>query len=299
MKGNIFNIQNYCISDGPGIRTVIFFKGCPLRCLWCENPEAIYPLPQISFKESMCIMCKKCQQACFHDAIDLKSIRRIDWSICDYCGACTEVCMAEALEMIGNRMSVEEIMFEIRKETSFYVRSGGGVTISGGEPTLQYDFLVKLLEALKNENYHVVMETSGVLQWNKLEPLTKLVDIFYLDIKGIDGELHKRNTGIENSIILANAKNLAEKNVKVVYRIPVVPGFNYCADEVLALDRFLMKVKATEIHLLPFHNFGEDKLKTIHSYQRYLKTESMKPADLEQIRSTLEHSNRKVIISGT
>lgn len=298
MKGTIFNIQNYCITDGPGIRTVIFFKGCPLRCLWCENPESIYPLPQISFHASKCISCKKCQQACPLKAIDLRSTHRIDWAVCDNCGKCAEVCMSEALEMVGRKMTVEEIMVEIRKESSFYSRSGGGVTISGGEPTLQYDFLVNLLEVLKNENYHIVLETSGILQWNKLKLLARYVDIFYFDIKGIDPVLHKTNTGIDNGIILSNACKLSEKKSHVVFRIPIIPGINYMPDQISLLYQFLTKAAAQEIHLLPYHRFGEDKLKSINTHQAQTGIPSMRPENLESLKNALEHSNRTVIISG-
>ncbi len=298
MKGTIFNIQNYCLSDGPGIRTVIFFKGCPLRCLWCENPESIYPLPQISFHASRCISCRKCQQACPLNVIDLKSTHRIDWAVCDNCGKCSEVCMSEALEMIGRKMTVEEIMAEIRKESLFYSRSGGGVTISGGEPTLQYDFLVNLLEALKNESYHIVLETSGTLQWNKLELLAGYVDIFYFDIKGIDPVLHKTNTGVDNGIILSNGYKLSEKKCNVVFRIPVIPGINYKPDQISLLDQFLTKASAKEIHLLPYHSFGEDKLNSIYTCQVQIGIPSLKSEYLESLKNTLEHSNRTILISG-
>lgn len=298
MRGTIFNIQNYCISDGPGIRTVIFFKGCPLRCLWCENPESIYPLPQISFHESKCISCKKCQQACPLNVIDFESEYRIDWAVCDNCGKCAEVCTSEALEMIGRKMTVEEIMVEIRKESSFYSRSDGGVTISGGEPTLQYDFLVNLLKALKNESYHIVLETSGILQWNKLELLTRYVDIFYFDIKGIDATLHKINTGVDNDLILSNAYKLLEKKCNVVFRIPIIPEINYKTHQISLLDQFLTKVAAKEIHLLPYHSFGEDKLKSIYTHQIQLGIPSTKPEHLENLSNALKHSDRKVIITG-
>jgi pyruvate formate lyase activating enzyme len=162
MTGTIFNIQNYCVTDGPGIRTMIFFKGCPLRCLWCENPESLSPHPQVSFHRGKCVACLKCRDACPRQAIDVTREQRIDWSLCDNCGICAEVCMAEALEMIGRRMTVDEIMNDVRKDDAFYRRSGGGVTISGGEATLQYDFLTELLKELKKERYHVVLQTRTV-----------------------------------------------------------------------------------------------------------------------------------------
>ena len=152
MKGTIFNIQNYCVTDGPGIRTLIFFKGCPLRCLWCENPESIFPKLQMSFHQNKCIACEKCREACPRQAIDLTREQRIDWSLCNNCGLCADACMAEALEMIGRPMTVDEIMNEVRKGKAFYRRSGGGVTISGGEPTLQYEFLMDLLILVSAKN---------------------------------------------------------------------------------------------------------------------------------------------------
>jgi pyruvate formate lyase activating enzyme len=206
--------------------------------------------------------------------------------------------MSEALEMIGKTMTVEEIMVEIRKENSFYSRSGGGVTISGGEPTLQYDFLLELLKVLKNENYQIVLETSGILQWNKLELLARYVDIFYFDIKGIDPVLHKTNTGIDNGEILSNACKLSEQKSSVVFRIPIIPGINYTPDQISQLDQFLTKVEAKQIHLLPYHSFGEDKLKSIHTHQVRLGIPSMKIEYLENLRNALEHSKRNVIISG-
>lgn len=298
MTGIIFNIQNYCINDGPGIRTIIFFKGCPLNCLWCENPESKYPGPQISFHKDKCVSCNKCQQACPGNAIRLTGAQRIDGSLCDNCGKCAGVCMSEALEMIGRKMTADEIMDEIRKQTAFYQRSGGGVTISGGEPVFQYDFLVELLYALKKESYHVVLETCGLLQWDKFEPLTGLVDIFYFDIKGIDPEVHKKNTGVDNEIILDNACKLLEKNNRVVFRIPVIPGINDGSEHISLLDEFFKKTGAAEIHLLPYHRFGEDKLKSIYTRQQPLGIASIKPSDLESIHSALKKSNRTIIIGG-
>ena len=298
MKGTIFNIQNYCVTDGPGIRTLIFFKGCPLRCPWCENPELIFPKLQISFHRNKCIACEKCREACPRQAIDLAREQRIDWSLCNNCGLCANACMAEALEMIGRPMSVDEIMNEVRKGEAFYRRSGGGVTISGGEPTLQYEFLVELLKELRKENYHVVLETCGFLKWDQLEPLAKMVDIFYLDIKGIDPVFHKKHTGVENEIILSNARRLLANGNRVVFRIPLIPGMNDDFEQISSLDEFLSEVDATEIHLLPYHRFGEDKLNHIYTKQQPLGIPSMKPENVEEIKRLLARSSRKIIIGG-
>lgn len=298
MTGTILNIQSYSITDGPGIRTVVFFKGCPLQCLWCANPESINPNPQLSFHHSKCIFCQKCQYICTKEAIQFYPTHHIDWSKCDNCGRCTDVCMSEALEMVGKKMTIEEIIDTVKRENALYRRSRGGVTISGGEATLQYDFLVDLLIALKNEDIHVVLETSGFLPWNKLEPMAKLVDIFYIDIKGIDSELHKKNTGVDNELILTNVHKLMEMGCQVVLRIPIIPGLNDSKEQIGLLDEYLLPFGKSKIHLLPYHRFGEDKLNSIHTQQISLGIPTMKDTELEKIKIMLERIDRSISIGG-
>ncbi len=172
------------------------------------------------------------------------------------------------------------------------------MTISGGEPTLQYEFLVELLKELRKENYHVVLETCGFLKWDQLEPLAQMVDIFYLDIKGIDPVFHKKHTGVENEIILSNARRLLANGNRVVFRIPLIPGMNDDFEQISSLDEFLSEVGATEIHLLPYHRLGEDKLNHIDTRQQPLGIPSMKPEKVEEIKRLLERSSRKIIIGG-
>jgi pyruvate formate lyase activating enzyme len=298
MRGTVFDIQHYCVNDGPGIRTMIFFKGCPLRCLWCQNPESISPAPQVAFHRERCIACEECRKVCPRSAIDLPREHRIDWSRCDNCGLCAGVCTAEALEMIGKKMTVLEVVSEVKKDNAFYQRSGGGVTISGGEPTLQYEFLIELLKELKRDDYHVVLETCGFLKWERLELLAQMVDMFYLDVKGVDPALHKEQTGVENRIILSNARRLVEGGSRVVFRIPLIPGMNEGSEQIASLDRFLSEARATEIHLLPYHRFGEDKLSRIDTCQQPLGISSMKPGDVAGIGEFLGRSERKIIIDG-
>ncbi|MCK5200848.1 MAG: glycyl-radical enzyme activating protein, partial [Spirochaetales bacterium] len=243
-RGIIFNIQRYSVNDGPGIRTIVFFKGCSMQCIWCENPESIAFQPQIAFHGNRCINCGICENVCPRDAIIINHANHIDWEKCNNCGECVTPCPSEALEMIGRLMTVNEIMKEIKKDDACYKRSGGGITISGGEAASQFEFLQELLKSLKIEGYHVVIETNGYIKWESMEEIASNVDIVYFDIKGTNPEKHRQNTNVENSIILQNAENLAKCNYRVVFRIPIIPGFNDFPEDICRLDDFLSTVKA-------------------------------------------------------
>jgi pyruvate formate lyase activating enzyme len=210
--------------------------------------------------------------------------------------------MAEALEIIGKKMTVEDIMHEIRQDDVFYRQSNGGVTLSGGEATLQYDFLLELLRALKCEGYHVVLETSGQVAGERLEMLANLVDIFYFDIKGLHPGLHKLHTGIDNTVIWANIRLLTAAGKRIVFRIPVIPGYTDDADQVRLLDAFISglgtRPEPVEIQLLPFHAFGEDKLETIHTTQKKLGLLPGSAGRLDEIQSLLQKPGRTVVIGG-
>lgn len=297
-KGVIFNIQRYSINDGPGIRTIVFFKGCPMRCAWCENPESIAFKPQIAFHKKKCIDCGSCQKVCPKGIIDIKRKNRFDWEKCDNCETCVANCTAEALEMIGREKTVDEIMNEIKKDDAFYRKSGGGVTISGGEATSQFEFLQNLLKSLKAEGYHVVIETNGLIEWNKLKKIAPNVDIFYFDIKGIDADHHRQNTNVANAVILKNADKLLKNNYHVVFRIPIIPGINDSSEDISALDKFLGTIGAKEIHLLPYHRFGEDKIETIQSKQKYLGIPSMNRTELEDIKKKFQYFNGIIVVGG-
>lgn len=297
-RGVIFNIQRYSINDGPGIRTIVFFKGCLMRCAWCENPESITFKPQIAFHKKKCINCGICKEVCLKGVININHENRFDWEKCNSCGECVDSCPAEALEMIGRLMTVDEIIKEIKKDDAFYKKSRGGVTISGGEATSQFEFLQELLKSLKIEGYHVVLETNGLIEWEKLKKITPNIDIIYLDIKGIDPDKHRQNTNDENAVILQNAENLLQSNCKVVFRIPIIPGFNDSPEDIHKLDEFLSTVNAKEIHLLPYHRFGEDKIETIQTEQKSLGIPSMDRSELKAIRKRIQHSDRIVIVGG-
>jgi len=294
----IFNIQRYCLHDGPGIRTAVFFKGCPMHCAWCENPESIQAQAQIGFYSRLCIGCGNCQKICPNEAVVLGKDQRIDWGRCNNCGACVKTCPASALQMIGEVLSVKEVLKRVLRDRKFFDRSGGGITISGGEPTLQYDYLIALLAALKNEGVHVVLETNGLLPWRKFEPLTNLVSIFYFDLKGMDLVLHQKHTGVSNEQILENARKLVAEQLNIVFRLPLIPTMNATPVAIKQLAVFLDEMEATEIHLLPYHRLGADKLEGIYTKQRLLSIPEMHVDEANKLKEIFEKPGRKVLIGG-
>ncbi len=296
--GTIFNIQRYCIHDGPGIRTTVFLKGCPMHCAWCENPESIRAKAQLGFYAKQCIGCGECERICPRGAIKIAREERIDWTKCNDCGQCVETCPGLALQMIGETLSVGEVVTRVLRDKPFFDRSGGGVTISGGEPTLQYDFLRALLSALKKEGLHTVLETNGFLSWEKLEALLDLVRIFYFDLKAIDPVKHREFTGVANDLILDNADKLKKMGARVVYRLPLIPFLNATLDSIRQLGSFLDDIGAAEIHLLPYHSLGTGKIGSIHTSQQALSIPDMKAEEAEALKSLLERPGRKIIVGG-
>jgi len=298
LTGIIFNIQRYCLHDGPGIRTTVFFKGCPMHCAWCENPESIQAQAQLGFYSRLCIGCGNCQKICPSEAVDLVKDQRIDWAKCNNCGACVKTCPASALQMIGEVLSVEEVLKRVLRDRKFFDRSGGGLTISGGESTLQYDYLIALLAAFKNEGVHVVLETNGLLPWRKFEPLTHLVSIFYFDLKGMDPVLHQKHTGVSNEQILENARKLVAEQSNIVFRLPLIPTMNTTPVAIKQLAMFLDELEAIEIHLLPYHRLGTDKLGGIYTKQRLLSIPAMHVDEANKLKEIFEKPGRKVLIGG-
>ena len=223
----VFNIQRYSIHDGPGIRTTAFLKGCPLACAWCHNPESLRPMPEVVFRAERCLKCGWCVKACPRAAISLDSSGwRRDASRCDGCGACATVCPSEAVEVIGRRMTVAEVLAEVEKDRIFYSESGGGITVSGGEPLAQPDFLAGLLSACRQKGLHTVVDTSGCAPWATFERILPDTCLFLYDLKHLDDDVHQRWTGVSNVQILDNLARLAETGAAIEVRMPVVPGVN-------------------------------------------------------------------------
>lgn len=297
-KATIFDIQRYSVHDGPGIRTLVFFKGCPLRCKWCQNPESIDRRPEIAFFESKCIGCGECAKMCPKDAIVFEKGRRVNRELCDRCGKCAEVCYAEALTIIGKEYDVRSLLDVVERDRPFYEQSGGGVTVSGGEPTVQFDFLLDFLRASREAGLNTVIETCGAFAWDKFEELLPHLDIVYFDLKASGEEEHRRLTGVGNERILANARKLGESETKVVFRIPMVPDMTATEENVTGLIELLKELGQKEVHLLPYHKMGESKLQRIESPMENLGIKPLSDDQIAEIRGRFEAAGLKVSIGG-
>lgn len=269
-KGLVFNIQKFSVHDGPGIRTIVFFKGCPLSCAWCSNPEGISLQPEISYKKNKCIgvsKCAYCVKACAENAItaDAEDLAVLDRSRCTQCMACADACPAQAIEVMGRWMSVEDIIQEVAGDASFYKRSGGGMTLSGGEPLLQAPFVVKLLDAAHAEGLETAIETTGCVSWEQAAPVFERLDFVHMDIKTVDPVKHKEYTHHDNELILENFRKLCETfpDKPIIARTPVIPGFNDSVEALQANVDFINDAGKNctnlSIEFLPFHNFGSAK----------------------------------------
>ena len=261
-KGLVFDIKKLAVHDGPGIRTTVFFKGCPLHCWWCHNPEAISPYPELVLFDIKCIGCGECFAVCpqhVHEALP-DGARVYHRERCLLCGKCVEICYAEALVMEGREVSVEEVMTELRKDIPFYENSGGGITLSGGEPLFQPEFALSLLRQCKAEGLHTVLDTSGQAPWEIFAEILSYVDLVLYDIKHIDDESHRTYTGLPNTQILGNLKKTGLAGIPIETRMPIIPGVNDAEEEILEAARFLAGIKGIErVQLLPYHQLGQSK----------------------------------------
>jgi pyruvate formate lyase activating enzyme len=263
-SGIIFDIKRYAINDGPGIRTAIFFKGCPLECWWCHNPEGQSNLPQLMFRSNRCKASKACLQACPQGAISWANGSITDWEACDHCGKCAEVCYAGAREMVGRDVSVDELMAEIERDTPFYDQSAGGVTFTGGEPLFQREFLVGTLMACKNQGIHTTVDTSGHAPWEEFELINPLVDLYLYDLKMMDEASHRKYTSVSNRLILANLRNLSNRKAHIIVRIPLVPGVNDDDENLERSASFLASLPCLEgVELMPYHEIGLAKFQAL------------------------------------
>jgi pyruvate formate lyase activating enzyme len=265
MKGIITDIQRFSIHDGPGIRSTVFFKGCNMRCAWCHNPETLEMDPQLEFFPDKCIGCGECAKICRFDAIKLEGGKpKISYELCTACGACAANCCAEALVMVGRSMTPEEVFREVNQDKAYYLDSGGGVTLSGGECFFQKSFALELLSLCKENGMHTAIETNIAAPWEDIEPLLPVVDLVMLDIKIMDDALHLEWTGISNKMILENFRLLAASGKPMIVRTPVIPGINDKADEIGAIAAFAARFPAVLYYeLLPYNPLGTDKYRRL------------------------------------
>lgn len=257
----IFDIQKFSVHDGPGIRSLVFFKGCPLRCAWCSNPESQSTKPELVFFSNKCVGCRNCLNACLHGACrsDKDGGQRFDRHLCAGCGECAETCYADARVMLGRRMSVDDVLYEVRKDAIFYRHSGGGVTLGGGEPAMWSRFAERLLRALKVEGVHTAIETCGQVEYGEIERLLPHLNLVMYDVKHMDSAQHERYTGATNEAVLANLDRLAAEDVEVVVRVPIIPGVNDDADNIGRTADFAAIRGIAAIDLLPYHRYAQDK----------------------------------------
>jgi pyruvate formate lyase activating enzyme len=262
-KALIFDIQRFCLHDGPGIRTVLFFKGCALRCAWCHNPESHHPRREVAFFAHCCVGCHACREVCPKRAILTEPERRIDQAHCDGCGECATACLTGALRMIGKKWGMAELLSEVGRDRDFFVSSGGGVTLSGGEPMLQTDFLGAFLPILAADGIHVTLETCGHFPWPEMERIAPFVDLVYFDLKLMDPVRHESYTTRPNGPILENFRKLVASFPSVQPRMPVIPGCNDDQGNIRATAALLHECGLDTIHCLPYHKLGEEKLRRI------------------------------------
>ncbi|NQV37273.1 MAG: glycyl-radical enzyme activating protein [Candidatus Marinimicrobia bacterium] len=261
-SGLIFDIKRYAINDGPGIRLTFFFKGCPLSCVWCHNPESKSPHIQKMYSAKKCIGTTDCISVCSNDALTLTPEGIVtDPDVCQLCGKCAEACPTKAIEMSGELITAEEIARIIENETVFFDHSEGGVTFSGGEPLMHADFLIELLKDCGQKDIHRVVDTSGFAPTETLMEVAKHTDMFLYDLKVMDSKIHKQFTGVPNETILKNLEILANSGAEIIIRIPLVKGFNTDIDNIQKTADYIARLSGEKkkINLLPYHNIAETK----------------------------------------
>lgn len=266
-RGLVFNIQRFSIHDGPGIRTTVFLKGCPMHCSWCSNPESIASSPEVVFRDSKCIRCGRCVAACGEQAIVMvDNTRTIRRERCNNCAQCALACPARAIELVGQYLAVEAIMETVMRDMGYYRRTGGGLTVSGGEPLAQWRFARALLQEAKRRGLHTALDTTGHADWAAFSDVVGFADLVLYDVKHVDSELHSSATGVTNDRILENlSRTLAHSDAEVWIRIPVVPGFNDSDEAIDRICRFVAGLPRppAKVSLLPFHNLATGKYRAL------------------------------------
>ena len=301
MKGKVYDIQRFAIHDGPGIRTLVFMKGCPLECLWCSTPQTQRSSPDLLYIEVNCKKCLRCVDVCPEEAIVFSDKEKIeiDRKICNICGQCVNICPNQALKIVGDQKTVEQLFQEVMKDSNFYRRSDGGVTIGGGEATMQPEFVAALLKKCKEIYVHTAMETCGYVKWEQLEKILEHIDLLYFDIKHMDSRIHEEITGVSNELILENVRKASEMR-PIIIRIPLIPGLNDSEENLLKTAKFASELgeNLLRIELLPYHKFGTG---TYEQLGREYKLKHIEPPSEEymnNLKKVIESCGVKVQIGG-
>ncbi len=296
-EGLVFNIQRFSVHDGPGIRTTVFMKGCPLNCLWCSNPESQDSSPNLIVRDIQCRGCGKCAEVCPQGAIRLDGdqARRIDRTKCNECLACVPACLYGSLNGCGTYMSVEQILHEVMRDEPFYKNSGGGITVSGGEPLSQPEFVADLLKASKEAGLHTVLDTTGLAPWETIQTALSLVDLVLWDIKHLDPQEHRRTTGVDNGPILDNLAK-ASRFIRVWIRLPLIAGFNDSDAHIREVASLARDLKVEKVSLLPYHEGGISKCEQLGRPYPFPEGATPAPEHTDRLKTLVEKEGVKASI---
>ena len=300
-KALISNIQNYSTKDGPGIRTTVFFTGCNLKCIWCSNPELIEPGIKVMYFENRCRRCGKCAETAVNNSIILtESGCEIDREKCTNIEECMEVCPYEAYEKSGYEISVQDLYNKLIRDKIFFEQSGGGVTFSGGEAGLQYEFLSEIGAELQKDNIHTALDTAGLITWEKLEKAISSMNMVLFDIKAYDSRLHRKYTGAGNELILENIKKTADKNKELIIRMVIVPGMNDNIEDIKKRISFIKELGSAvkQIDILKYHNLGEGKYKSLGMIYSVPKDLYREEGFWKKVKEMASETGVKVTIDG-
>lgn len=298
-KGVVFDIQRFSVNDGPGIRTIVFLKGCPLSCLWCCNPESQRKEPDVMYDAKKCIGCGKCMKACVHGAIGPGNTTWVDRSKCVGCGECVNVCPTGALTLKGEVMTVSEVIHVLRRDAHYFRKSGGGVTLSGGEPLMQWKYARELLKACKAQGWDTAIETTGYGSEEAIEAVIPYLDLVLLDCKSTDPVVHKRVTGVSNELIQKNARKIVSMANKVIIRVPTIPTVNASEEEFHRIAEYAKSLGVDTVHVLPYHTLGQSKYEMLgKAYAMGYEIKSLPREEAAVYQRVVESHGLKCMVGG-